>query len=113
MARLFADENFPRQAVTALRALGHDIQTATEAGLANRQVSDADVLVYASREQRAVLTLNRRDFIALHNASADHAGIVVCTQDPDTVRQARQIDEALRSISVMHGLLIRINRPQA
>ncbi len=32
MTHLYSDENFPRQVVEALRALGHDVLTALEAG---------------------------------------------------------------------------------
>ena len=47
--------------------------------------------LYATRQNRAVLTLNRRDFIRLHQQSSAHAGIVVTKDDADkillTVRQ--------------------------
>ena len=35
MARLYADEQFPRIVVNLLRTLGHDILTVQEAGKAN------------------------------------------------------------------------------
>ena len=44
MAGLFADENFPLPVVEELRLLGHDVVTIQEAGMAERGVSDADVL---------------------------------------------------------------------
>ncbi|GAB4203494.1 MAG: hypothetical protein Fur006_57930 [Coleofasciculaceae cyanobacterium] len=40
MARLYADEQFPRETVLALRTLGHDILTVQEAGKANQQIPD-------------------------------------------------------------------------
>lgn len=60
-----------------------------------------------------MVTLNRRDFIVLHQASAEHAGIVVCTVDPDPIRQARRIDAALRGCGGPRGLLLRVTRPHA
>ncbi|WP_445174893.1 DUF5615 family PIN-like protein [Microcoleus sp.] len=45
MARLYADEQFPRQVVQNLRSLGHDVQTVQEAG--NAGLPDEDVLVFA------------------------------------------------------------------
>jgi hypothetical protein len=45
MAALFGDENVHRGLVDALRALGHDVLTAHEAGRANQKISDADQLV--------------------------------------------------------------------
>ena len=111
MAALYADENFPLQVVEALRVLGHDVLTAQEARQANRAVEDTEVLAFASAGGRAVLTLNRRDFIALHAVRGDHAGVIVCTQDPDTDGQAGRIHEALTIIERLPGSLIRVNRP--
>ena len=43
MARLYANENFPFQVVSALRDLGHDVLTSLDAGKANQSISDDDV----------------------------------------------------------------------
>ena len=111
MARFYANENFPRQGVEALRDLGHDVLTTHEAGRSGQAVSDEDVLAFATESRRAVLTLNRRDFIRLHQRGPDHAGIVACTQDPDPVGQAARIDEAVRTAGELAGQLLRVNRP--
>ena len=74
MALLFADENFALPAVTVLRAMGHDVLTTFEAGLAGAGTDDAVILAEATRLGRAILTLDRRDYIALHNADPNHAG---------------------------------------
>ena len=66
MALLYANENFPIQVVQALRALGHDVLTSAEAGNANQSIPDDSVLAFAAQNQRALLTLNKRDFIRLH-----------------------------------------------
>jgi len=58
-----------------------------------------------------LLTLNRKHFIRLHQVSPDHAGVVVCTFDPDFVRQAQLIHEALDSDSPTEGKLLRVYRP--
>ncbi len=55
MARLYADEDFPRPVVEELRRLGHDVRTVQEAGRANQSIPDAQVLADASAGQRAVL----------------------------------------------------------
>jgi predicted nuclease of predicted toxin-antitoxin system len=65
MARLYSNENFPLPAVEALRAKGHDVLTTRDAGKANEGIPDDEVLEFASREGRAVLTHNRKDFIRL------------------------------------------------
>lgn len=111
MARLYANENFPRQVVEALRILGHDVWTVFEAGNAGQSISDEEVLAFASRHPRAVLTLNRRDFIRLHRVQPDHSGIIVCTQDADTEGQAHRIDEVITSAESLTGQLLRVNRP--
>jgi hypothetical protein len=66
MARLYTNENFPLKATLLLRALGHDVLTSQEAGNANQAIPDAEVLRFAAEIGRAVLTINKRDFIRLH-----------------------------------------------
>lgn len=113
MARLYANENFPLPVVQELRRLGHDVVTIQETGYANRELPDERVLAHATADQRVVLTINRKHFIALHNRSQEHAGIIVCTFDPDFVGQAGRIHDAARSNDPLEGALIRVNRPQA
>jgi predicted nuclease of predicted toxin-antitoxin system len=50
------------------------VLTIQEAGRANQEVPDQDVLAFASAENRAILTLNRRDFIILSNKIFSHEG---------------------------------------
>lgn len=112
MARLYSNENFPQKVVEALRELGHDVLTTHQAGKSNQAVGDDAVLAFATSTSRAVLTINRRDFIHLHRQSSDHAGIIICTQDSDISGQATRIDETIRSQKTITGQLIRVNRPQ-
>jgi hypothetical protein len=58
----------------------------------------------------SLLTLNRWDFIILHTKSTQHAGIMVCTQNPDLLQQAEQIDKAVTEAGNMKEILIRVNR---
>ena len=83
MATFYADEQFPLKTTQHLRTLGHDVLTVQEAGNANRSIPDHEVLAFATGQNRTVLTLNRRDFIRLHQQTPDHAGIVVCKDDRD------------------------------
>lgn len=110
MACLYSNENFPRPAVDELRALGHDVTTIQERGHGGEGVADPEVLRLASVEGRAVLTLNRRDYLRLHRQSAAHSGIVVCTVDSDFSNQARQVHQALLEAGDLTGLLIRVYR---
>ena len=111
MARFYTDENFPLAVVELLRALGHDVLTAREAGKANLQIPDEDVLAFAASNSRTVLTRNRRHFMRLHIQNSDHSGIVVCTEDPNFERLATRINEAISAIDTLNGKLIRVNRP--
>lgn len=111
MARLYTDENFPQPVVDALRQLGHDLLTSNDAGNAGNAIPDEAVLAFAIDDQRALLTLNRLHFIRLHNASANHSGIIICTFDPDFVEQAQRINRLLNETDTLTGRLLRVNRP--
>ncbi len=110
MVRLLADENFPFPVVDALRRSGHDVVTLTDLGVAGQSLTDPAVLKLASDDGRALLTLNRRDFVRLHRASADHAGIVACSFDLDFEGQAERIRVAIEGPSSWSGQLLRVNR---
>ena len=112
MAGLYADEQFPRVVVELLRALGHDVLTVQEASNANLGIPDEDVLAFAVTKERAVLTLNRIDFIRLHASQPNHAGIIVCKDDQqDRQRMATRISEAISNVETLTGMLVRVNRP--
>lgn len=113
MARLYSNENFPLPVVEMLRQSGHDVLTVQEAGKAEQAIPDEEVLVFATSDNRAVLTLNRKHFVRLHQEQTDHAGIIVCTFDANFERQARMIHEALEAQPALAGQLLRINRPAA
>jgi hypothetical protein len=72
---------------------------------------DVEVLAEAGGDQRAVLILNRKHFVRLHNERLQHAGIIACTFDADFERQAQQIHVALEAQPTMTGQLLRANRP--
>jgi hypothetical protein len=91
--------------------LGHDVLTTQESDKANQAIADDQVLAYASAQGRAILTLNRKDFIRLHSHSSEHQGIVVCTSDLDFDGQASRIDAAIRERPSLAGQLIRVQRP--
>jgi hypothetical protein len=111
MARLYSNENFPLPVVEELRQLGHDVLTIQETGKSEQSLSDEVVLSYAIEKRRALLTLNRKHFIRLHKNQPDHAGIIVCSFDPDFISQARRIHEEIGSKGQLSGELIRVNRP--
>lgn len=111
MAWLYANENLPLPVVEELRRLGHDVLTTYESGQAGQATPDEDVLVFAVAEGRILVTLNRKHFVRLHRERPEHAGIVVCSFDPDFVALAQRIHAALVAQPQMAGQLVRINRP--
>ena len=111
MARLFADENFPLPVTEELRRLGHDMLTLQEAGKGGQAIPDEAVIALTTEDERAVLTLNRKHFIQL-SKTREHAGIIVCTFDPDFAGQAHRIDQAIQSTGRLDGRLLRVNRSQ-
>lgn len=111
MARLYSDENFDFPVVEGLRRLGHDVLTVQEAGRANQQIPDADVLAYAISLGRAVVTFNSWDYLKLHSRMQPHAGIVICTHDKDVMALAGRIHQALVACPDLSNQLLRIRKP--
>ena len=110
MVMFYADEQFPRDVTVCLRLLGYDILTVQEAGKGNQKIPDDEVLAFATNCDRAVLTLNRSDFIQLHRQNANHAGAVAYTENPNFDRLAIKIHEAVSQLDSLKGQLIRIYR---
>jgi hypothetical protein len=111
MIRLYADEQFPLPVVERLRSKGYDVLTVKDAGNANQGISDDRVLAFATSQDRAVITQNRRDFIWLHNQGLDHSGIVACSRNLDWDGFTSEIDLVLSDRESIAGELVRINRP--
>jgi len=111
MPRLYANENFPLGVVQALRELGHDVRTTFESGLAGQGTPDEQVLATAIRDERIVITHNRRHFVRLHTRNPQHAGIIICTADDDLTALASRIDAELKRNADWHGQLGRVQRP--
>ena len=113
MAALLADENFPQPVVHALRTLGHNVLTLHDCGQSGQALPDPEVLALATTQQRALLTLNRRDFIRLHLQDPTHAGIIVCTFDADFTAQAQRIAAMITTQPQLVGQLLRVNQGES
>jgi hypothetical protein len=103
---IIADEDVPIDLVKALRALGHDVQTAFEAGRANQRIPDDQVLKYATSIGRAVLTRNRSHFRILHQRGYNHAGIITFTHTTDNAGLANRIHAKIEAFSDLANQLI-------
>ena len=110
MVNLYADEQFPFRATQHLRSLKHDVLTVQEAGNANQGIADEKVLEFATQQERAVLTLNRRDFIRLHKQDSNHGGIIVTKDDADKIQLAERIDRVIQSQIPLKGKLVRVTK---
>ncbi len=104
----YANENLSAALVETLRQLGHDVLTSYEAGNANQQIPDAQVLATATADGRAVLTFNRDDFLALHRSGVDHGGIVVCKDDSNVREMGKVLDGYLATQATLHNRLLRV-----
>jgi len=112
MARLYTNENFPLPAVEELRCLGHDVLTIQETGRGGQAINDEDVFGFAQAEKRTLVTLNRRHFVRLHGRFPEHAGVIVCSFDPDFVALAQRIHAHIMAHPSLSKTLIRVDRPQ-
>jgi len=75
--KFYTDEHVARAIARGLRHRGVDVLTAPEAGMLG--ASDEDQLALAAREQRVLFTQDD-DFLRLHAAGVEHAGIVFARQ---------------------------------
>ncbi|WP_373547466.1 DUF5615 family PIN-like protein [Chamaesiphon sp.] len=110
MARLYSNENLAIDLVEALRKFNHDILSSYDAGQANQGIPDDEVLKYATLNDRCVITFNRDDFVALHRNGVSHAGIIICKDDRDYLRQAQVLHDYLETQDRLHNRLIRVQR---
>jgi len=89
------------------------VLTAFDDGKANQAIADEDVLARAAELERAVLTLNRRDFRLLHRLNPNHHGIIICTEDADRIGQAKRISDKLGESADLQNQLVKIYRPDS
>lgn len=109
MAKIYADEQFPRPVVELLRELGHDVLTVQESG--NAGFTDPEVLKFATANDRIVLTQNRRDFKKLHQLNSSHGGIIVCTEDRDVLALTTRIHNAIIAEEFLAEKIVSVVRP--
>jgi hypothetical protein len=111
VADLYTNENFPFPAADELRRLGHDVMTVQESGHGGQSIADDEVLRFATRQRRVLVTLNRRHFVRLHEENSGHMGIIACTADSDFIALASRIHAVIRAESPLQGRLTRVHCP--
>lgn len=118
-ARLLLDEMLSDDMAVQLRAKGHDVlAVVADTGLVAS--SDAEVLAYATTENRAVVTRNIKDFMALdahYGASGSlHAGLVLVStktfpEDRHAVgAMVQALDKLLSESAVDAGAVVFLQR---
>ena len=116
MIKFYSNENFPMDIVMELGRLGYDVLTSYDAGQANQGIPDEDVLTFATQQERAVITLNREDFITLHRSGISHNGIIICKTDRDYLGQAQALHAYLQEelsknpVETFGNRLIRVKK---
>jgi len=106
MTGILLDEMYPPSLAQRLRDKAHDVVAVleVEVGLASR--SDEDVLAWAGRNQRCVITENVADFARLAALGATHTGIVFVSAQrfPRTGSGLVRLGDALETLLVAGGL---------
>ena len=108
----YSDENFASNMVVTLRRLGHTLITSYDAGQANQNIPDREVLAYATRNNLALITFNRDDFIELHNTGIKHSEITSCKTDRDYPGQVNYLHNYIQTQNSLIDRLIRIKKQQ-
>lgn len=100
------DEMYPPALAQRLRDKGHDVVAAldVEVGLASR--SDDDVLAWAARNNRCVVTENISDFARLAAQGATHAGLILVSSQrfPRTAHGLVRLGDALEALLAANQL---------
>jgi predicted nuclease of predicted toxin-antitoxin system len=110
--RLYTDEMIRPRLATILRSRGYDAESCYEVGLADQEVSDEEQLAHAAEHDRAILTFNMRDFLALDldwkTSGRQHAGILLSPEIADMGALLRYVERHLdtQSPELQHDLLL-------
>jgi Domain of unknown function (DUF5615) len=106
VTRVLLDETYPPSLAQRLRDVGHDVLAVpdVQVGLGSR--SDDDVLAWAARNDRCVVTENVSDFARLAALGVTHAGIVLVSPQrfPRTPSGLHRIGDALEAVLNAKGL---------
>ena len=95
-ARFYADENFPEQAISLLRAMGGKVQTNQQAGL--RGHPDQDQLAYARKHGLVFVTCDR-DFLDEHRYPLVHCpAIFVFDFGAGSLKEMKQAFDCLGAV---------------
>ena len=100
------DEMYPPSLAQRLRDASHDVLAVLDIQVGLASYSDDDVLAWAARNDRCVVTENVSDFARLAALAVPHAGIIFVSSQrfPRTANGLRRIGDALEAILSAKGL---------
>lgn len=93
--RYYTDEHIHPAVIRGLRSRNINVKSAQE--VHKLGVADEDHLMFAMQEQRVIITQDT-DFLRLHTAGKDHAGIVYAPQ-------TRSVGELIRGCTLIYSVL--------
>lgn len=103
---LLLDEMYPPSLAKELRMAGHDVLAVldVQVGLAAR--SDQDVLAWADRNDRCVVTENIADYARMAALGVPHAGIVFVSSQrfPCMTKGLKRLADVLQDLLDVKGL---------
>ena len=107
--RLFADQDVYAITLTFLESLGHDVQTASKAGLSRAR--DEEILAHCIRDSRVLVTRDK-DFGNLVVAQGlPCRGVILIRSVPAQIVQAhRQLQAALLSLTNLEGIFVVVEQ---
>lgn len=89
--KLHLDEQLSPRLAVQLRQYGFDVTSTLELEMIG--VDDDEQLAYAASVQRAIVTLNHKDFAIRHanylNAGKEHSGIILSTEESTEILRRR------------------------
>ena len=89
--KLHLNEHLSPRLAVQLRQYGFDVTSTVEMGMVS--VDDDEQFAFAVSEQRAIVTINFSDFVALHQQyladGQDHWGIILSTEEPTDMLRRR------------------------
>lgn len=115
------DEDVSYRVAEGLRQRGVDATSVHEVGRANRRVSDAEQLEFATGQGRVLVTYNRADYQALDATwraqGRVHSGILWCVERSIPRRAMgdliRAIAEVAQQYDSLAGICMALPRPTA
>jgi hypothetical protein len=115
--KLYLDDcAFSHKLRKLLRDAGHDVQAPANVTPPLTGADDSVHLAHACREGRAILTMNARDFVALHAHDSNHPGILAVYQDNDPSKDmsyaeiVQAVSNLLETVEDVSGEFWALNR---